>query len=749
MIESAAAPSSQSRRSCNRRGSRSGMKIENLIARVADFTQDAILIADASDTSFASPKIVWCNPAFSEMTGYSSEEIVGKTPRILQGPDTDPNARKSIRRNLENLSAFRQEILNYRKDGEPFWVDLSINPVFEDKDLRYWIAFQRDITNLKGREHRATEALAKVTALEQNLTNALQTAEHAERRLWNILNTLSDGFVLYDADDRIVIANDAFSKFHHPIRDAIRPGVSFEEILRHGIKKNIWNFEGAEPEEWLQLQLQRRKGASEVSTLVRLQDGRWMQRNERRLPNGEMAGLRVDVTDFKLQEQRLEKTAQLLEATKAKIEQQAICDTLTGIANRHGLEAYLHQISKTAPDADQIALLHIDLDRFKLINDTLGHAAGDFVLRAVVTLVRPLMRDTDFIARIGGDEFAIARRLVGDESDLEGFARQILHKLSRPVSYRNKPCRFSACIGIAYCQTNTVDPTQLMIDADVAMRHAKETGRGRVEAFSSDIKSAVVAKKQVADEILTGLERNEFFPFFQPQFDTTSLSLVGVEALARWQHPERGLLAPIAFLEVAEDLNVVAEIDQTILEQSVHRMNELASNGINVPKISVNVSLKRLLDPHLIRTIDEIDTTNIDLSFELLETIFLDEQDDRVDWCIDQLQERGIEIEIDDFGSGRASIVGLTRVRPRRMKIDRKLVMPITESHGRERLLAAIVDIGKSLGISVTAEGVETMRHVDLLREMGCDTVQGYALAKPMPFDELKKTLKTGHRIWA
>ncbi|MEM7670188.1 MAG: EAL domain-containing protein, partial [Pseudomonadota bacterium] len=615
--------------------------------------------------------------------------------------------------------------------------------------LVYWVAFQRNITALKQREKQAEAALEERLDLERNLAEALQTAEHAESRLWNILNTLSDGFVLYDPDDRIVIANEAFRNFHSPIRDDIGAGVSFEEILRRGIEKDIWNFEGADPEDWIQGQLERRKGVTEASTLVRLKDGRWMQRKERRLPNGEMAGLRVDVTDFKLQERRLEETARLLEITKAEIQRQAVTDSLTGIANRLGLEDHLRHLAKSATEDDHITLLHIDLDRFKQINDTMGHSAGDFILRAAVTLIRPLMSETDFIARIGGDEFVLARCVHEDDSSLEGLARQIIHKLSRPIPYQGRPCRFSACIGIAQGPMALADPSQLMIDADVALRHAKDAGRGRVETFSSKLESAVVTKKQVADEILAGLEKTEFFPYFQPQFDTASLHLVGVEALARWQHPERGVLAPVAFLDVAEDLNVVAEIDRMILEQSVRRVRELEAEGITVPKVSVNVSLKRLLDPDLMRGLDEIDTSTIDLSFELLETIFLDDQDDRVDWCIDQLQERGIEIEIDDFGSGRASIVGLTRVRPKRMKIDRQLVAPITNNLGRERLLSAIVEIGKSLGISVTAEGAETMKHVDLLREMGCDTVQGFALAKPMPFDQLRTLLKAGQQLTA
>ncbi|MBY8976987.1 EAL domain-containing protein [Rhodobacteraceae bacterium NNCM2] len=612
------------------------MKIESIIANVVDHTRDAVLVAEIGVGEIPSARVLWCNAGFTAMTGYAPEEIIGQSLNLLQGPDTCPEARRNIRRRIRAEKPVRQEILNYRKDGSSFWVDLNITPVADEHgDVRFWVSVQRDITALKLREQRAETALRKRLELERNLAKAVECADTAQRRLWHTLDAMSDGFALYDAQDRLVIANEAFHEIHGPIRAEISPGVSFETILRQGIDRGVWSIEGAEPDQWVRDQLALRAERDSVSAIVQLGDGRWMQRSEKRLPGGEMAGLFVDVTDLKLQQRELEETARLLEATREEFKKRAVRDDLTGIPNRRGLEELLSDRAESAASDEPIAVLRIDLDRFKQINDTLGHHAGDFILKAVVTLLRPLMEETDILARIGG----------------------------------------------------------------------------------------------------------EFFPFFQPQFDAVSLELVGVEALARWNHPTRGILSPYHFLDIAEDLNVVAELDQTILEQSVRQMRRLSAAGSPVPKISVNVSLKRLTDPDLLAGLDAMGANDVNLSFELLETIFLDEQDDYFDWCIDQLQERQIEIEVDDFGSGRASIVGLTRVRPKRLKIDRQLVLPITECASRRKLLTAIVDIGKSLGIGVTAEGVETMKHVELLREMGCDTVQGFALARPMPFEGLAELL--------
>jgi EAL domain-containing protein (putative c-di-GMP-specific phosphodiesterase class I) len=207
--------------------------------------------------------------------------------------------------------------------------------------------------------------------------------------------------------------------------------------------------------------------------------------------------------------------------------------------------------------------------------------------------------------------------------------------------------------------------------------------------------------------------------------------------LARWQHPTLGLKSPDAFLAIAEELNVVATIDRLILEQSLADLDRWAEAGIVVPRASVNVSLRRLHDEDLIKGLRQLDIQPGRISFELVESIYLDENDAIVGWNIDQIKDLGIDIEIDDFGTGYASIVSLQKLRPKRLKIDKQLVDPIVEEPAQRRLLASIVDIGKSMGIEVVAEGVETMEQARLLRELGCDILQGYAFAKPMSASDL------------
>jgi EAL domain-containing protein (putative c-di-GMP-specific phosphodiesterase class I) len=239
------------------------------------------------------------------------------------------------------------------------------------------------------------------------------------------------------------------------------------------------------------------------------------------------------------------------------------------------------------------------------------------------------------------------------------------------------------------------------------------------------------------------LERNEFVAYYQPQFDAHTHDLVGVEALARWDHPSLGIKTPDYFLPIAEDLNVVPTIDRLMLEQALKDLDRWQALGLAVPRASVNVSLRRLHDEDLIKGLRQLDIEPGRISFELVESIYLDESDAIVGWNIDQIKELGIDIEIDDFGTGYASIVSLQKLRPKRLKIDRQLVDPILVDKAQRQLLVSILDIGKSMNIEVVAEGVETMEHARILRDLGCDILQGYAFAKPMSAADIERLLRS------
>ncbi|MEO0544599.1 MAG: EAL domain-containing protein, partial [Pseudomonadota bacterium] len=424
-----------------------------------------------------------------------------------------------------------------------------------------------------------------------------------------------------------------------------------------------------------------------------------------------------------------------LEEARQQMEHASLHDVLTGLPNRRFLD---QKVFGSGSEVSPTALIHIDLDRFKQINDTLGHAAGDAMLVHAANVLRRNISRTDYVARVGGDEFVVITTDRIEKGWLEEFAGRVITQLSKPVVYHGHTCRFGASIGIAIADRDDVasSNSQMLIDADLALYRAKRRGRNRYEFFDASLKAEILSQKVLADEILQGLENQEFVPYFQPQFDAHTLDITGVEAVARWKHPSKGILTPEAFLGMAEELSVVQNIDRMILLKTLFQSKRWEAAGLHIPKKSVNVSAGHLSDPDLMNLLNGLPITPGELSFELLESIFLDEENETVTQNIESLSGLGIDIEIDDFGTGHASIVGLLHLNPSRLKIERRLIKPIVECSRQRRIVSSIIEIGMSLGIDVVAEGVETMEHVAILRDLGCSSLQGFALAKPMPTND-------------
>ena len=464
-----------------------------------------------------------------------------------------------------------------------------------------------------------------------------------------------------------------------------------------------------------------------------------------------MIGAEWDVTADVLLNNDLVRAKQLsesknaeLELAKARIEHIALHDSLTGLPNRRYLDQVLEDYAANARrHGGYAALLHIDLDRFKHINDTLGHAAGDAMLVHASNVLRSKVDDGDFVARIGGDEFIILCTVHDDIKQLALLADRVISQMRAPVYYQGHRCRFGVSVGIAVDDRKDVEAKHLLVNADIALYRAKRRGRNRYEFFTETMQSEIVDTKRIADEILGGLERNEFIAFYQPQFDAQTLEIVGVEALARWRHPQQGILAPDVFLKIAEELNVVSMIDRTILKQSLSDFEGWSAEKLHIPRVSVNVSARRLQDDELIKSLRELNIKKGTVSFELVESIFLDEDDHLVAWNVEQIKQLGIDVEIDDFGTGYASIVSLLKLKPRRLKIDRQLVIPILKSPQQRQVVSSIIEIGKSLGIEVVAEGVETMEHARVLKGLGCDILQGYAFGYALDADGLKALVRS------
>lgn len=465
-----------------------------------------------------------------------------------------------------------------------------------------------------------------------------------------------------------------------------------------------------------------------------------------------IVGANWDVTeDVRLQAELLQSklTAEAqnhaLEDARLVLEHNALHDALTRLPNRRFLDQQL-ALAGAIEDGRPLTLLHIDLDRFKDINDTLGHAAGDEVLKQAAAVLRAHVPAEDFIARIGGDEFVLLSRREPAAADFPALSARLIGAISEPMAIEGHDCRIGASIGIATRNEAEESAEHLLVNADIALYEAKRRGRNRVEAFNDELRLRTVEVKRLSDDILRGLERGEFHPYFQPQFDAETLEIVGVEALARWEHPKRGFIAPDAFLPVAESLNVLAQIDATILDQALFQAARWEGQGLGIPCVSVNVSCQRLRDETLIEKLKAMNIRPGALTFELLESISFDTADDGLKQAIEEIKALGIDIEIDDFGTGHASIISLLELSPKRLKIDRRLVQPLLDSTAQQSLVRSIIEIGKVRDIETVAEGVETLAHAELLRRLGCHVLQGYAFARPMAADDFLAFAKA--RAW-
>jgi diguanylate cyclase (GGDEF)-like protein len=701
------------------------LQARNSERRFADIAQNmpgAIfqyeILPDGSD------RILYLSPGCLEIWELSWDEIKGDPSQLWRmiDPEELPAMQQSIGDAAASLTQWDHRWHITPKSGQRKWLHGRGRPQkLPDGTVRF------------------NSLILDVTENEQSkleMERARSEAETARSRLENAIEALNDAFVLFDADERIVTSNSRYREQFADMPDLLNGSLSFEELVRKLVELGLRPDATGREEEWIKERVERYRNPSELFEMT-LPGNRYVEVHESLTENGDLVSMRIDVTEKRRQTQKLEKLAKALETAKEKAVHDSLHDALTGLPNRRHLEQCIEERRMAAAADDEIAALHIDIDRFRQINDTLGHATGDQIILHVAEVLSGLRPDTAFVARVGADEFVL---VCSAFEDFHGLCQRIMNRLSQPVDVNGQSCRFSVSIGVAVLPAGSA--SDLIVNTDIALQKAKDGGRNRFAVFTKQLQSELSERKKLADELLQGLEREEFEAFYQPQFDARTHEFAGLEALARWRHPQRGILPPAAFLSIAEDLKVTGDLDSRILRQSIDACEHLTRQGIAPPKLSVNIGFDRISDPHLMGDLENLEFCGPCLSFELLETIFLDEQTEEIAYNIERIRQSGISIELDDFGSGRASMVSLLKLKPDHIKIDRQLIVPMLDTPGQIDLIRAIVEMAQARDIKVTAEGVETREHARLLAEVGCGTLQGYVFARPMPLDELSVFLK-------
>jgi diguanylate cyclase (GGDEF)-like protein/PAS domain S-box-containing protein len=430
---------------------------------------------------------------------------------------------------------------------------------------------------------------------------------------------------------------------------------------------------------------------------------------------------------------------------EAALEHQALHDSLTGLPNRLlFLDRLDHAMARAARDnTAEPAVMFLDLDRFKLVNDGLGHDAGDELLAAVATRLRGSLRPGDTVARFGGDEFVLLFESVADRSRAEALANRVLSCFEQPFRIDGEDLRVSASLGVAlYDAAHTA--AELVRDADAAMYRAKGQGRGRMQMFDATSREHDLARVHTENALRSALDHDELRVHYQPIFSLRDLRTVGVEALVRWQHPTRGLLPPSEFIDVAEDSGLIVPLGAWVLAESCRQLVEWNSQLPDDRKLSlsVNLSARQLAEPGLVETVRStlqaagIDPMIVDVWLEVTETLVLRDPESAAA-RLTELRSLGVRLAVDDFGTGYSSLSYLRRFPVSALKIDRAFVAGLGQSSEDEAIVLAVVHLAHALGLEVVAEGVESDVQLSRLREIGCDFAQGYLLQAPLPAHQL------------
>ncbi|RWA62056.1 MULTISPECIES: EAL domain-containing protein [unclassified Mesorhizobium] len=424
----------------------------------------------------------------------------------------------------------------------------------------------------------------------------------------------------------------------------------------------------------------------------------------------------------------------------------AVHDGLTGLHNRTFLTDHFDTLIKGAHRRrERLAVIQLDLDRFKQINDTLGHAAGDYVLVVTAQRMRDSCRASDLCARLGGDEFVMILNGAGGTEDINMLARRILEQINEPITFQGTTILPGASAGIAVYPVDADNAEDLLVHADLALYSAKKLGGGNFSFFSEELRRELDYRKQLEHDIRAAIADKTFEVYFQPQVSLTSGKISGIEALVRWKHASRGMISPGEFIPVAEKCGFMPEIGRIVITKAINEAAEWDQAGIDFGRLAVNVSGTELREPDFDRflfgTLEKAGLAPQKLSLEIVESVILDDEKTGIAAKLRHIRAAGVHLELDDFGTGYASLSHVNPNEIDRLKIDRRFVQNINENGDNSKIVRAITELARGLGISIVAEGAETEAELDSLMAIGCDQVQGYSIAFPMPQDKARDWL--------
>jgi diguanylate cyclase (GGDEF)-like protein len=564
--------------------------------------------------------------------------------------------------------------------------------------------------------------------------NQLLEAQEEKLRTQNLqldaaLENMVQGLAMFDAAQRIVVCNKRYADIYGLTAEQVKPDTSIRQLLEYRHARGV--FGDIDFEEFASAWLAEFSKAS--ARVQELADGRIISIVRRPMPNGGLVSTTEDITERRRSEQ--------------KIAHMALHDALTGLPNRVLLHERLEDALGRARRGEMVATHMLDLDHFKHVNDTLGHPAGDKLLQMVADRLRGLVRETDTIARMGGDEFAIMQVAISQPADATSLAHRIIEVLSNPYDIEGHQAVIGTSIGISVGPGDGASPDQILRNADLALYRAKADGRGTLRFFEQEMDAQMQARRVLECDLRKALACGEFELHYQPVVDLASNRIASLEALIRWRHSEKGLIQPNTFIPLAEEIGLIVPIGEWAIREAC----STAARWPSEVKVAVNLSPAQFRSPGLLQVIvGALGASGLDpqrLELEITEAILLQDSEATLA-TLYRLRELGVRVAMDDFGTGYSSLSYPQSFPFDKIKIDRSFVRDIVESAGSLNIVRAVAALAKGLGMAATAEGVETMEQLETIRSEGCSEMQGFLFSKPLPAAEIERLFlsKLGHQ---
>ncbi|TFV47883.1 bifunctional diguanylate cyclase/phosphodiesterase [Bradyrhizobium niftali] len=536
------------------------------------------------------------------------------------------------------------------------------------------------------------------------------------------LENMSQGLCMFDADGKIMLFNERYAAMFRRT-DIALAGRLLVDVLREEQAKGQW--QGDANEFFARLVVDAREGRTTSQIVNRF--GRSIRVVNQPMQGGGWVATFEDITEW-------------LEA-QAKISHMARHDALTGLPNRVLFHEQLEQGLRRAGSGDQLAVLCLDLDHFKDINDSLGHPIGDALLKEVGRRLRATVGESDTVARLGGDEFSVVQIGRSEEAAARSLAGRLVEAISAPYEIDGHQIVIGVSIGISLSPQDGSDPDELLKNADLALYRAKADGRGTYRFFETGMDARAQARRLLEMDLRAALQRDEFQPYYQPIRDVASGRVVAFEALLRWNHPQRGLIAPINFIPLAEETGLIVQLGEFMLRSACAD----AATWPDDIDVAVNLSPVQFKNPNLIASVTEALTASglaaRRLELEITESVLLQNSEATLT-TLHELRAMGVRISLDDFGTGYSSLSYLRSFPFDKIKIDRSFVSELATREDSMAIIRAVTGLGRSLGIVTTAEGVENDAQLELLRREGCTQAQGYLFSKPRPASDVALMLE-------